>query len=467
MKPASLDTLQLPAHVLAEQLAAGRIKSAQLVRGFLDRIGRHDGMLGSFSAVYTEDALRAAAAADEAMACGHRIGPLHGIPVMLKDLFDIDGKVTTCGSKVWENRIAGRTASVVRRLIGAGLIVIGKNKTAEFAASAYGTNKHMGTPRNPWDLKSHRAPGGSSSGTGAAVAATLAPWGVGTDTGGSVRIPASWCGITSLKTTIGRISTHGVHPLAETLDTPGPMCRDAEDCALLFKVLQGPDPLDPRSLRHPPDDPFATLKRGVMGLVVGTLQPAEREIVDPEVLAAYDEGVRTLEKLGAQIVEVRLPCTLTEMANRVGMLLSIEGYSHMGSLIDDARVPLDDDVRRRIATYRDMSAAQYLQLLREHESLKRQWNAALGAVDALVTPTTAVPAPRLDDIDQDRVVSGFTRPINLVDWCALAVPNGMTTTGLPTSMQIACRGYNEAMALRIGWAYQQSTSWHRCVPQLD
>lgn len=466
MEPASLDTLRLPAHVLAEQLASGRVKSVQLVQGFLERIRRLDATLGSFSAVYTE-AVRAAEAADQAIACGHRIGPLHGIPVMVKDLFDIDGKVTTCGSKVWEHRVAERTATVVRRLIGAGLIVIGKNKTAEFAASAYGTNKHMGTPRNPWDLESHRAPGGSSSGTGAAVAASLGPWGVGTDTGGSVRIPASWCGITSLKTTIGRISTHGVHPLAESLDTPGPMCRDAQDCALLLDVLQGPDPLDPRTLRCSPNDPFATLKRGAMGLVIGTLQAAEREMVEPEVLAAYDEGVRTLASLGAQILEVRLPRTLSEMAKRVGMLLSIEGYSHVGSLVDDARAPLDDDVRRRIAICRDMSAAEYLQLLREHESLKLEWNAALEGVDALVTPTTAMAAPRLDDIDQDRVVSGFTRPINLVDWCALAVPNGMTSIGLPTSMQVACRGYNEAMALRIGWAYQQSTSWHRRMPQLD
>lgn len=466
MQPASLDTLRLPAHVLAEQLASGRVKSVQLVQGFLERIRRHDATLGSFSAVYIE-AVRAAEAADQAIACGHRIGPLHGIPVMVKDLFDIDGKVTTCGSKVWEHRVAERTATVVRRLISAGLIVIGKNKTAEFAASAYGTNKHMGTPRNPWDLESHRAPGGSSSGTGAAVAASLGPWGVGTDTGGSVRIPASWCGITSLKTTIGRISTHGVHPLAESLDTPGPMCRDAQDCALLLDVLQGPDPLDPRTLRCSLNNPFATLKRGAMGLVIGTLQAAELEMVEPEVLAAYDEGVRTLASLGAQILEVRLPRTLSEMANRVGMLLSVEGYSHVGSLIDDARAPLDDDVRRRIAICRDMSAAEYLQLLREHASLKLEWNAALEGVDALVTPTTAMAAPRLDDIDQDRVVSGFTRPINLVDWCALAVPNGMTSIGLPTSMQIACRGYNEAMALRIGWAYQQSTAWHRRMPQLD
>lgn len=467
MQPATLDTLQLPVHVLAGQLAAGRITSAQLVEGYLDRIRRHDGMLGSFSAVYAEDAVRAAAAADEAIASGHRLGPLHGIPVVVKDLFDIDGKVTTCGSKVWEGRLAERTATAVRRLVGAGLVVIGKNKTAEFAASAYGTNTYMGTPRNPWDLKTHRAPGGSSSGTGVAVAASLAPWGLGTDTGGSVRIPASWCAITSLKTTIGRISTHGVHPLADTLDTPGPMCRDAEDCALLFNVLQGPDPLDPRTLRRAPDDAFATLKRGVAGLVVGTLQAGEREIVAPEVLAAYDEGVRTLERLGARVVEVRLPRTLAEMASRVGMLLSVEGYSHVGSLVDDARAPLDEDVRRRIAIHRDMTAANYLQLLRENESLKREWDAALQGVDALVTPTTAVTAPRLADIDQDQVVSGFTRPINLVDWCALALPNGMSASGLPMSMQIACRGYDEATALRIGWAYQQGTSWHRCMPQLD
>jgi aspartyl-tRNA(Asn)/glutamyl-tRNA(Gln) amidotransferase subunit A len=218
----------LPVHELSDAMAAGRLTSARIVETFLDRIERHDSKLHSFVAVYSEDAVRAAHAADEAIAAGHRIGPFHGIPVAIKDIVDIEGRVTTGGSRVWEKRVSPHTATLVKKLVGAGMIVIGKTHSVEFAMGSWGTNTHMGSPWNPWDLAEHRAPGGSSSGTGVAVGAGLAPWGIGTDTGGSVRVPAGWCGLAGLKTTLGRISVHGVLPLAESLDTPGPLCRDVE-----------------------------------------------------------------------------------------------------------------------------------------------------------------------------------------------------------------------------------------------
>jgi aspartyl-tRNA(Asn)/glutamyl-tRNA(Gln) amidotransferase subunit A len=325
----------------------------------------------------------------------------------------------------------------------------------------------MGTPWNPWDLKTHRAPGGSSSGTGVAVAAGLAPWGVGTDTGGSVRLPAAWCGIVGLKTTIGRISVHGVLPLASTLDTPGPITRDVEDAALMFNVMQGPDPLDPLTLRHAPDDPMSQLKRGVGGLRLAKLPDPEREPCDREVLAAYDESLKALAKLGAEIVEVRLPRRFADFTQMTGRIISAEGYSFVGELIDRNDLPIDEAVRPRLRPGRDMPARDYLLALREREQAKREFAAALAEVDALLTPTTATAAPAVAEIDQTTTPAVFTRAGNLLDLCGIAVPNGFTSGGLPTSLQILCRAYDEATALRIGWAYEQATDWRKRRPALD
>src|ERR1700738_1843034 len=222
---------------------------------------------------------RRAEAAEKGIRAGHRIGPLHGIPIANKDLIEIEGRVTTGGSQVWRERRSAYTATLAQKLIAAGLIVIGKTHTVEFAMGGWGTNQHRGTPWNPWDPAVARTPGGSSSGSGVAVAAGFAPWAIGTDTGGSVRLPASWCGLSGLKTTIGRVSTYGILPLAPTLDTPGPMARSVEDAALLYSVMQGPDPLDPRTLSAPPQgvqigDPLAGLRRGVRGLRLARMPAA-------------------------------------------------------------------------------------------------------------------------------------------------------------------------------------------------
>ena len=455
-----------PVHSLASEMAAGRLTSAKLTEACLERIRRHGEKLHAFVALYAEEALRAARAADEAIASGHRVGPFHGIPVALKDIIDLKGRITTGGSKVWEKRVSPRTATLARKLIGAGMIVLGKTHSVEFAMGSFGTNTHMGTPWNPWDMKELRAPGGSSSGTGVAVAAGLAPWGIGTDTGGSVRIPAAWCGLAGLKTTIGRISVHGVLPLAHTLDTPGPMCRSVEDAALLYNLLQGPDPFDPLTQRHGPDDPMPTLKRGVDGLVMARLPASERTHVEAEVLAAYDASLEVLEKLGAKLVDVKLPRSFAELGAMAGRIIGCEGYSYVGMLTDDPAQPVDPHVRPRIGLGKGVSARDYLLLLREREQLKRDWTKALAGCDALLAPTTLTAAPRVADIDQSGTAAVITRAVNLVDGCALAVRNGFTRNGLPTSLQIACRGYDEATALRIGWAYEQAAGFKDASPPL-
>jgi aspartyl-tRNA(Asn)/glutamyl-tRNA(Gln) amidotransferase subunit A len=436
-----------------------------LIEGLLDRIARHDPKLHAFVAVYANEARAAAAAADAARRAGHAVGPLHGIPVVVKDIVDIEGRVTTGGSKVWAERVSPVTATLVRRLIAAGMIVLGKTHTVEFAMGSFGTNRHMGAPWNPWDLEVHRGAGGSSSGTGVAVAARMAPWGIGTDTGGSVRIPSSWCGITGLKTTIGRVSTYGVLPLSTTLDTPGPMARCVEDAALLYSVLQGPDPADPLTLRHAVDHPLSRLRAGVAGLRLARMPAQERSACGPDVIEAYDAALAVLAGLGATVVDVDLPRSFSYMGALVGRIIAAEGYSFVGHLTDDPDLPVDDDVRPRIAPGRGMSAKDYLLALRERETIKREFDSALRGVDALLTPTTPTTAMAVDAIDQKTTAAGMTRPANLLDYCALAVPDGFGPTGLPTSLQIVCRGHDEATALRIGWAFEQATPWHRALPK--
>src|SRR5262245_37992656 len=293
------------------------LSPVDVVDALLARIRTREA-LHAYIAVYEAEARLAGEAADRAIKSGHRVGPLHGVPIALKDLVDLEGRVTTGGSKVWIDRVSPVTATLAQRLIAAGMIVLGKTHTVEFAMGSFGTNTHLGTPWNPWDLTVHRTPGGSSSGSAVAVAAGLSPVAIGTDTGGSVRLPAAWCGIVGLKVTLGRISTYGVLPLAFTLDTHGPMARSVGDRALLFRTLNGPDSRDPQTLAWTPSDPLPVLRRGVAGLRLAIMPDAEREGVDKEVLAAYDAAVDTLATLGARITRVALPHRFSDYAAATG-----------------------------------------------------------------------------------------------------------------------------------------------------
>src|SRR6266849_4534122 len=457
-----------PTFVTVAELSAAFTKRTlspvDVVDALLARVERMNPGLHAFIDVYASDARLAAEAADRAIRSGHAVGPLHGVPVALKDLVDLEGRVTTGGSKVWEKRVSPVTATLARRLIAAGMIVLGKTHTVEFAMGGWGTNTHMGTPRNPWDPTVHRTPGGSSSGSGVAVSAGLTPAAIGTDTGGSVRLPASWCGIVGLKVTAGRISTHGVLPLSSTLDTPGPMTRSVEDAALLYRLLNGPDPNDPATLAWAPDDPLPSLRRGVEGLRLAAMPEAERAGVDREVLAAYDASVEVLRGLGARIVPVALPNRFADYAAATGRIIGSEGYRFVGHLVDDASLPTDPHVRPRIQLGRGVSARDYLLALAECQEHRRGYAAATAHVDAVLTPTTLTPAIPIDQVDQTTTPAHFTRPGNYLGLCAAAVPNGFTSGGLPTSLQIMCAPGQEAMALRIAYAYEQATPWHQRRP---
>jgi aspartyl-tRNA(Asn)/glutamyl-tRNA(Gln) amidotransferase subunit A len=444
---------------LSAAFAERTLSPVDAVDALLERIRKRNAALHAYIAVYEADARLAAEAAEKAARAGHRVGPLHGVPIALKDLIDMQGRVTTGGSKVWQERVSTVTATLAERLIAAGMIVLGKTHTVEFAMGSFGTNTHMGTPRNPWDRTVHRTPGGSSSGSGVAVAAGLAPAAIGTDTGGSVRLPAAWCGVVGLKVTAGRISTYGVLPLSTTLDTPGPLARSVEDAALIFRVLNGPDPRDPQSLAWAPADPRPELRRGVAGLQLAIMPDAEREGVAADVLAAYDASVEVLAALGARIVRPALPHRFSDYAAATGRIIGAEGYRFVGHLVDDMSLPVDPHVRPRIQLGRNVSARDYLVTLAERDGRCREFAAALADVDALLTPTTQTAALPIDQVDQSGTAAHFTRAGNYLGLCALAVPNGFTPAGLPTSLQILAHPGQESMALRIGWAYEQATDW--------
>jgi aspartyl-tRNA(Asn)/glutamyl-tRNA(Gln) amidotransferase subunit A len=453
---------------LAAGVAAGRFSPLDIMEACLARIARLEPRLHAFVEVYAADARARAEAATREIAAGKAKGPFHGLPIAIKDLVEIEGHITTGGSMVWKDRVSTQTATLVKKLEDAGMIVLGKTHTVEFAYGAWGTNQHMGTPWNPWDRKIARTPGGSSSGSAVAVAARMAPCAIGTDTGGSVRIPAAWCGITGLKTSVGRISTHGVLPLSPTLDTPGPLARTVEDCALLLMLLQGPDPLDPLTLKLPPAAPLADLRRGVAGLRLAQLPAAERAGHDPNVLAAYDRSLGDLAQLGAEIVALpTLGHTLKEYGDLVGRIISAEIYPRIRELADNSDLPLDEAVRPRVAAGATISPTQYQDMLAERERRKAAFLAGIEGIDAILTPAAMTPPIPLDRVDQASTPAISTRWVNFLDLCGLALPNGLTSQGLPTSLQVVCRAGAEALALRIGWAYENATSWHLMAPPAE
>ena len=440
-------------HELSAAITNGRLTSSAIVESCLARIAALDDKLGAFVVVYADEARLAAQAADLAIRSGHRLGPLHGIPIALKDIIDMEGRVTTGGSMVWRDRISPTTATVAQRLINAGMIVIGKTHSVEFAMGGWGTNTHMGTPWNPWDLATHRTPGGSSSGSGVAVAAGMTPAAIGTDTGGSVRLPASYCGLAGLKTTVGQISLHGILPLSSTLDTPGPMTRSVEDAAMIYDVLQDGD------------SPFPALRRGARGLRLAAISGAERDGIDAATLAAFDAAQQTLTDLGATIEEVELPRAFTNFAAIAGCIIGAEGYRYVGEIVDTPNLAVDPNVRPRIQLGKDIRAHEYLDALAEREVAKAEYADAMGDFAALLLPSTETPAVPLGEVDEGGTPARFTRAANCLDLCALSLPNGRSPGGLPTSLQIACAGNDEAMALRIGWAYEQATDWHGRHPE--
>jgi aspartyl-tRNA(Asn)/glutamyl-tRNA(Gln) amidotransferase subunit A len=455
-----------PIHVLASGLKTRELTAAALVDAYLGRIRRLDSKLHAYAEVYEREARAAAERADARRDAGKAMGTLDGIPIAFKDLLHIEGKVSRGGS-VGADQHPDITATVVRRLTGAGMIALGKTHMVEAAFGSWGTNTVAGAPWNPWDLATHRVPGGSSSGSGVAVSAGLAPAAIGSDTGGSIRIPASLCGIVGLKATVGRVSNFGAMMLSDTLDTLGPMTRDVEDAALIFDAIHGPDANDARTLAHQRTDVLRDLKNGIRGMRFGMLPAEALGEIDAETSKAFEHALEVLRSLGATIVAVAGPATSGARPEATAMDTAADGYARLPAPLDSNEPPMDADVRKRLDWGRKIPAFEYIRILEERRRLAEELESNMKGCDALVTPTTPFPAIPLTEVDQ-RVapMSLLTRAVNLLDMCALALPCGFTDRGLPLSLQIVGRGYDEARVLRIGWAYEQATEWHTRTPQL-
>jgi aspartyl-tRNA(Asn)/glutamyl-tRNA(Gln) amidotransferase subunit A len=458
---------------VAGMIATKAVSPVEVVRAHLDRIAAHDGDLGCYLTLCADAALGQARAAEAALMAGQPLGPLHGVPYALKDLYDTAGVRTTGGSRILAERVPDRDATVVRRLAQAGAILLGKLHMVEFAYGPEGLNAHHGAVRNPWDRAVRRLAGGSSSGSGAAVAAGLAPGALGSDTGGSIRIPASLCGITGLKPTYGRVSRAGVLPLAWSMDHVGPMTRTAADCALMLAAMAGYDPADPTTSVLPVPDYGAALSGDVKGLRVGVLR-AFLDGAAPEVRGAVEAAARTLAGAGAVVDEV----TLSTLAHVPGAALAIVGVEALAYHADPLRTraaEYDPDVARRLRVGAFVGGVHYVRAQQVRALVRADVDAALARRDVLLAPATPIPAPALDErevtlgdgrTDVRSALLRFTRPFNLSGHPACALPGGFTAGGLPIGLQLVGRPFDEATVLRVADAFQRLTDFHARRPAL-
>jgi len=455
---------------LAAGLEARRYSAVELAQHYLARIARANAALGAYVEVDEARTLALAQAADLRRAHDCLLGPLDGLPIAIKDLCEMRGRVTTAGSLAWRGRRSPLTATVVERLLAAGMVPLGKTHMVEFAFGGWGTNPLMGTPRNPWDLGAHRIPGGSSSGSGVAVAAGLAPAAIGSDTGGSVRIPAALNGVTGLKTTCGFISRHGAVPLSATLDSIGPLTRDARDAALLTQALAGPDEHDPATLAAPRFD--AALPRPgarpLQGVRIAVLPETQYPMpVAPAVTAALQAARRVLQDLGAQVEEVHVPFDFHGLMLSNGRIIAAEAYALHRAYIEDPAQPFGPYVRQRILAGKALSAADYLAAMEEHARTRQAWKDWMAATDALLTPALPFEACLLEEVDEAATpLAAFSRAGNFLGACGLALPAGFGAHGMPVGIQLLGKPYDDGLLCRIGIAFQHATDWHLRHPDL-
>jgi aspartyl-tRNA(Asn)/glutamyl-tRNA(Gln) amidotransferase subunit A len=459
---------------LADRLGSGRLSPVTVAEELLQRIEALDGRLRSFIRVTPERALAQARAAESALKGGAALGILHGIPYAAKDLFDVKGLPTTAGTRLLAKRIAAQDSTAVHKLESAGMVLLGKTHTVQFAYGAPGINHDHGTPHNPWHPVPH-APGGSSSGSAVAVASGLVPMALGTDTGGSVRVPAALCGIVGLKTTVGRISRAGVYPLSGTLDSVGPITRSVEDAALVYQALQGSDPRDESTAGVVWHDTLRGLKDGVKGLRIAFGETIFFDDVDPEIERAIREAGQVFRALGAQSSSVAVPEVAAAWAEeKRPLLISAEACAVNRELLDDHLAELDPVIGPRMLKGRTLSAPDYVALLRRYADLRVQVQWTLRDIDALIVPTTMSPALPLTAIDASAEsyldynmrVHRNTGIGNLLNLCAVSVPCGFTAGGMPIGLMIYAKPFHEDMALRIAYAYEQATPWHTHHPPL-
>ena len=468
MSPDSLTSLTLAQ--AAERIRSGSLSPVELTQAYLDRIAALDGRFNAFLTVFSDQALAAAREAASEIKAGRYRGPLHGIPYGIKDLVYTRSGATTAGSRVLADFRPGFDAGVIERLNAAGAIALGKTALHEFAYGPTGVNPHYGTPQNPWGAD--RVPGGSSSGSGVAVSAELIPWAIGSDTGGSIRIPAAFCGVVGLKPTYGRVSRFGVLGLSWSMDHVGPLARTVEDAALALGGMAGYDRRDPASGNQPAPDFAQGINDGVRGLRVGVVRDYFFRNLDPDVAAAVETAAGVRAKAGAAVTEVALPLAAHSSVINLPVQLSEAATYHQALLRKhwDLYSPM---VRSRLLPGFAVTATMYLNGQRARALLTQQARDLLTQVDVLLTPTEPVGAPRIGDdvVNIDGRAEGvvnaltrLTRPFNLTGLPAISVPCGFTSEGLPIGLQLAGRPWDEATVLRAARAFEQATDWHTRRP---
>jgi aspartyl-tRNA(Asn)/glutamyl-tRNA(Gln) amidotransferase subunit A len=442
----------------AQAVAARKLSPVELMNALLQRIGRLDPKLNVFIRLDGDAAMDAARAAEAEIASGRRRGPLHGVPVGIKDIIDVAGLPTTCHSKLLTDNIASADAACVSRLRGAGAIVLGKLSTHEFAIGGPSFDLPWPPARNPWNTDHH--PGGSSSGSGSGLAAGLFPLALGSDTGGSVRNPASACGIVGLKPTYGLVSRRGVFPLSFTLDHVGPMTRTVTDNALMLEVIAGHDPLDPGSAAAPAGHYVSGLSRSVRGLRVGFIRQFHEEDMpaDSEVTAALEHVAATLRRLGAEIRDVRLP-TLGEFAAVNRVILQSEAWAIHGRWLRERPGDYGRLARRRLMAGAFLSARDYVQAGRRRMEMIGAVEDALHDVDILLCASAMDPPSRIDDAAEvERTYPRQARtPFNVTGHPALAMMSGVSSGGLPLSVQFVGRYFAEATLFQVAREWERAS----------
>jgi aspartyl-tRNA(Asn)/glutamyl-tRNA(Gln) amidotransferase subunit A len=468
----STEPALMPLTAVAQAIAQKRLSSREVTQSCLRRIARYEPRLNAFIAIEADEALQAAEAADAALAKGGGRGALHGVPLAHKDMYYDAGRVVTCGSKIRRDFVASTTSTALQRLKDAGTVRLGTLQMAEFAYGPTGHNAHFGAVHNPWRFD--HITGGSSSGSGAAVAARLTFAALGSDTGGSVRMPAHFCGVTGLKTTVGRISRAGAMPLSQSLDTVGPLARTAGDCALLLGLMAGADPADPTAVGGPLPDYMAAAQQPVKGLTIGIPTAFYVDDLDPEVARIIDETVAVLKREGATIVQVELP-DQRQLAAASQLVLAVEAAAFHKRWMIERPQDYGPQVLMRLQNGLAVPAVSYLEAMRWRGPALAAHLAAVNGVDAVIAPVAPVAAPTIAESDvgnspgADAVIqrlTRFTRPVNYLGLPSLAVPSGFTRDGLPVGMQLIGRPFDEATLLRIGAAFQRATDFHDRVPEL-
>jgi aspartyl-tRNA(Asn)/glutamyl-tRNA(Gln) amidotransferase subunit A len=463
------DLVSLDIAALAAVIARKEASPVEAVQAYLDRIERLNESLNAYISVYPELALEAARRAEAQVMAGEALGPLHGVPLAVKDLFEVAGTTRTCGSRILAESPAADATSVAR-LRGAGAIILGLANLHEFAFGPTGINPHHGTARNPWNTD--MVCGGSSSGSGCAVAAGLAAGALGSDTGGSIRIPAALCGIVGLKQTYGLASRAGIYPLSETFDHGGPLSRTVADAALMLQAIAGEDPRDPSTRGVRAGNYSTGLDDGIAGLRIGVPRDFFFDELHPEIEAAVRAAIEALAALGAVIAEVDLPFAAEAMAAWNTTALA-EAYAIHEAHVRDQGDELSPDVKARLLLGRNIQAVDYVKAGWSRARIKDEMAGVMEQVDALVAPTTPIPTVPVEnpttslggrEVSSAEVLGRLTRLAAFTGQPALSLPCGFTGDDLPVGLQLIGRWFEDRALLRIAHAYEQATPWHTRRP---